>query len=34
MVREAKEAGYKLLKQCDFVKGDKPDYFPAFTAKP
>ncbi len=28
---EAKEAGYKLLEQYDFVKGDKMDYFLVFT---
>ena len=27
VVREAKQAGYRLLKQYDFVKGDKMDYF-------
>ena len=27
VLREAKEAGYKLLEQYDFVKGDKMDYF-------
>lgn len=34
VIREAKEAGYKLLEQYDFVKGDKMDYFLIFTAKP
>lgn len=34
VIREAKEAGYELLKQYDFVKGDKMDYFLVFTAKP
>jgi len=34
VIREAKEAGYALLKQYDFVKGDKMDYFLVFTAKP
>jgi SAM-dependent methyltransferase len=34
VIREAKEAGYKLLKQYDFVKGDKMDYFLVFTARP
>jgi ubiquinone/menaquinone biosynthesis C-methylase UbiE len=34
VIREAKEAGYKLLEQYDFVKGDKMDYFLVFTAKP
>jgi SAM-dependent methyltransferase len=32
VIREAKEAGFELLKQCDFVKGDKMDYFLVFTA--
>ena len=32
--REAKEAGYRLLEQYDFVKGDKMDYFLVFTAGP
>jgi ubiquinone/menaquinone biosynthesis C-methylase UbiE len=32
VIREAKEAGYKLLDQYDFVKGDKMDYFLVFTA--
>ena len=32
VIREAKEAGYKLLEQYDFVKGDKMDYFLVFTA--
>ena len=27
VIREAKQAGYKLLEQFDFVKGDKMDYF-------
>ena len=27
VLREAKEAGYKLIEQYDFVKGDKMDYF-------
>jgi SAM-dependent methyltransferase len=34
VIREAKEAGYELMKQYDFVKGDKMDYFLVFTAKP
>jgi SAM-dependent methyltransferase len=34
VVREAKEAGYRLLEQYDFVKGDKMDYFLVFTAGP
>lgn len=32
VIREAKEAGYQLLEQYDFVKGDKMDYFLVFTA--
>jgi ubiquinone/menaquinone biosynthesis C-methylase UbiE len=32
VIREAQEAGYHLLKQYDFVKGDKMDYFLVFTA--
>ncbi len=31
VIREAKEAGYKLVDQYDFVKGDKMDYFLVFT---
>ncbi len=27
VIREAAQAGYKLLEQYDFVKGDKMDYF-------
>ena len=27
VIREAAEAGYRLLEQYDFVKGDKMDYF-------
>jgi SAM-dependent methyltransferase len=27
VLREAKQAGYRLLEQYDFVKGDKMDYF-------
>lgn len=34
VIREAKEAGYKLIDQYDFVKADKMDYFLVFTAKP
>lgn len=33
VIREAKEAGYELLKQYDFVKGDKMDYFLVFATK-
>jgi ubiquinone/menaquinone biosynthesis C-methylase UbiE len=31
VIQEAKEAGYSLLEQYDFVKGDKMDYFLVFT---
>ncbi len=31
VIREAKEAGYRLLEQYDFVKGDQMDYFLVFT---
>jgi SAM-dependent methyltransferase len=31
VIGEAKQAGYKLLEQYDFVKGDKMDYFLIFT---
>ena len=30
VIHEATEAGYKLLEQYDFVKGDKMDYFLVF----
>jgi SAM-dependent methyltransferase len=30
VIREAQEAGYKLLDKYDFVKGDKMDYFLVF----
>jgi SAM-dependent methyltransferase len=33
VIREAKEAGYKLLEQHDFVKGDKMDYFLVFESQ-
>lgn len=33
VIREAKEAGYQLLEQYDFVKGDRMDYFLVFVAK-
>jgi predicted methyltransferase len=33
VIREANEAGFKLVGQSDFVKGDKMDYFLIFTAK-
>jgi SAM-dependent methyltransferase len=32
VIREAKEAGYTMLHEYDFVKGDKMDYFLVFTA--
>jgi SAM-dependent methyltransferase len=32
VIREAKEAGYQLQVQYDFVKGDKMDYFLVFAA--
>jgi SAM-dependent methyltransferase len=31
VIREAREAGYKMIDQYDFVKGDKMDYFLVFT---
>ena len=34
VIREAKEAGYNLVDQYDFVKGDDMDYFLVFTAAP
>jgi SAM-dependent methyltransferase len=34
VIREATEAGYILLSQYDFVKGDGMDYFLVFAAKP
>jgi len=34
VIQEAKEAGYKLLNQYDFVKADKMDYFLIFTPAP
>jgi predicted methyltransferase len=34
VLREVGEAGYKLLAQYDFVKGDKMDYFLVFTPQP
>jgi len=34
VIREAVQAGYKLLEQHDFVKGDKMDYFLVFATKP
>jgi ubiquinone/menaquinone biosynthesis C-methylase UbiE len=32
VIREAKQAGYRLAEKYDFVKGDKEDYFLVFTA--
>lgn len=32
VIREAQQAGYRLMDQYDFVKGDKVDYFLVFTA--
>lgn len=32
VIREAKEAGYRLVRQYDFVKSDDMDYFLVFTA--
>ena len=32
VIREAKEAGYRLKEQHDFVKGDNMDYFMVFMA--
>jgi SAM-dependent methyltransferase len=34
VLREAAQAGYRLLNQYDFVKGDKMDYFLVFKATP
>jgi cyclopropane fatty-acyl-phospholipid synthase-like methyltransferase len=34
VIREASEAGYQLIEQYDFVKGDGMDYFLVFKAKP
>jgi SAM-dependent methyltransferase len=34
VIREANEAGYKLVDQYDFVKSDNEDYFLVFTAAP
>jgi hypothetical protein len=33
VIREASEAGYALLSQYDFVKGDGMDYFLVFVVK-
>jgi len=34
VIREARQAGYKLLDRYDFVKPDHVDYFLVFTATP
>ena len=34
VIREAKEAGYEVIDQYDFVKGDKMDYFLVLTVSP
>ncbi len=34
VIREAQQAGYRLLDKYDFVKPDKMDYFLVFTAGP
>jgi ubiquinone/menaquinone biosynthesis C-methylase UbiE len=34
VILEASEAGYRLLQQEDFVKGDKMDYFLVFSPRP
>jgi ubiquinone/menaquinone biosynthesis C-methylase UbiE len=33
VIREASQAGYRLLARYDFVKADKTDYFLVFTAE-
>lgn len=33
VIREASQAGYRLLEQHDFVRADKMDYFLVFTPK-
>jgi len=33
VIREAEEAGYRVINQYDFVKDDKMDYFLVFTAE-
>jgi ubiquinone/menaquinone biosynthesis C-methylase UbiE len=33
VIREVKEAGYRLAERYDFVKSDKMDYFLVFTAE-
>lgn len=34
VIREAEQAGYRLVQKEDFVKGDKMDYFLIFSPKP
>jgi predicted methyltransferase len=34
VIREATQAGYRLLDSYDFVKGDKMDYFLVFVVRP
>ena len=34
VIQEARQAGYRLQEQYDFVKGDKMDYFLVFTPEP
>lgn len=34
VIREAKQAGYRLSERYDFVKGDNEDYFFVFTPTP
>jgi hypothetical protein len=34
VIKEAAEAGYVVIAQYDFVKGDGMDYFLVLTAKP
>ena len=34
VIEEAKQAGFRLLEQYDFVKADKMDYFLVFTVEP
>ena len=34
VLHEATQAGYRLLEQYDFVKGDRMDYFLVFTPAP
>jgi hypothetical protein len=33
VLNEAKQAGYRLLEQYDFVKGDSMDYFLVLSAE-